>query len=204
MTSRSARIASERPFYELHADTYDALITDPVEPWVDLVDEQLRSAGLSPAAVLDAGCGTGRHAATLIGRGHRVTLLDASEALLRIAGRRCPCSPTLLTDLCAPATNDTFDAVLARGVLNDLLSEQERTDALASFARLTRSGGILALDVREAEVAAACGRELANHRSRDGERLPSAVFDPPQLEGGADPRGGTLRAGLLRWAADGD
>jgi hypothetical protein len=35
-------------------------------------------------------------------------------------------------------------------VLNDLLTDEERTDASRSFARLTRGGGILVLDVREA------------------------------------------------------
>jgi hypothetical protein len=57
----------------------------------------------------------------------------------------------LLTDLCAPVTDDVFDAVIARGVLNDLLTDQERSGALTSFARLTGNGGILVLDVREAE-----------------------------------------------------
>ena len=83
--SPSADPASERPFYDRHADAYDALISDPVEPWVAAVDESLRAAGFSNAQVLDAGCGTGRHAAALIERGHDVTLLDASEALISIA-----------------------------------------------------------------------------------------------------------------------
>lgn len=146
-------MASERPFYDRHADAYDALITDPVEPWVAAVDASLLAAGFSNAKVLDAGCGTGRHAAALLDRGHDVTLLDASAALLRIARRRCPDAPALVTDLCVPALTGPFDAVVARGVLNDLLTDGERADALKAFARLTRAGGVLALDVREATMS---------------------------------------------------
>lgn len=159
MTTYSAAVAAERPFYDLHATAYDALVDDPVEPWVDAVHEALKAAGLGSARVLDAGCGTGRHAAALTERGYEVTLLDASPALLRIATQRCAGAPALLTDLCAPATNETFDGVISRGVLNDLLTDHEREAALSSFARLTRPGGVLVLDVREA---------IASQRRADG------------------------------------
>lgn len=151
--TRSAEVAAERPFYDLHANAYDVLITDPVEPWVVAVDEALQAAGFSSAEVLDAGCGTGRHAAALLKRGHHVTLLDASAALLRIARKRCPNAPALVSDLCAPALAGPFDAVIARGVLNDLLTDRERAEALRAFAGLTRGGGVLALDVREAALS---------------------------------------------------
>ena len=58
VASPSADVAAERPFYDRHADAYDALISDPVEPWVAAVDESLQAAGFSNAKVLDAGCGT--------------------------------------------------------------------------------------------------------------------------------------------------
>jgi SAM-dependent methyltransferase len=153
VASPSADVAGERPFYDRHADAYDALITDSVEPWVTAVDECLQAAGFSNATVLDAGCGTGRHAAALIERGHDVTLLDASAALLAIARKRCPDAPALVTDLCAPAVTGPFDAVVSRGVLNDLLTDQERTEALRVFAELTRAGGVLVLDVRETAMS---------------------------------------------------
>ena len=82
-----------------------------------------------------------------------MTLLDASEALITIARRRCPRALAVVTDLCEPAITGTFAAVVARGVLNDLLTDGERDAALRSFARLTRPGGVLALDVREAAMS---------------------------------------------------
>lgn len=159
VVSPSAGVAAERPFYDRYADAYDALVTDPVEPWVEAVDGALRAAGHDNARVLDAGCGTGRHAAALIERGHEVTLLDASAALLKVARRRCADAPALVSDLCAPALVGPFDAVVARGVLNDLVTDQERADALRAFAGLTRGGGVVVLDVREA---------LASRRRADG------------------------------------
>jgi hypothetical protein len=43
--------------------------------------------------------------------------------------------------------------VIARGVLNDLLTDDERRAALKAFARLTRDGGVLVLDVRETAMS---------------------------------------------------
>ncbi len=167
-------MAAERPFYDGHADAYDALITDPVDPWVTAVDEEFRAAGFRNALVVDAGCGTGRHAAALIERGHQVVLLDASAALLRIARRRCPTAPALVSDLCEPALRGPVDGVIARGVLNDLVTDRERTLALGAVARMTRDGGVLVLDVREATTS----QERANGTWRttdadlpDGSRL---------------------------------
>jgi SAM-dependent methyltransferase len=149
VVSSSARTSSERPFYALHADAYDLLITDPVDPWVDAVHLRLRSAGRSPASVLDAGCGTGRHAAGLIAKGHRVDVVDASEELLALAAERCPSAPTVMADLCEMEMPPVYDAVTCRGVLNDMITDQERLSAVRSLVRGLAPGGLLFLDVRE-------------------------------------------------------
>ena len=150
VTSQSAGTASERPFYDAHAEAYDSFIADPVAPWIDAVEAALTAHGLTGATLLDAGCGTGRHAAAFTDLGHHVTLLDASAKLLAIAARRCPSSPAHHDDVCNPPLTGPFDAVTCRGVLNDLTTDDERDAALRSFARLLRPGGLLALDVREA------------------------------------------------------
>ena len=162
MTSQSARVSSERPFYNLHAGAYDALITDPVEPWVQAVHQHLEGAGLKQASILDAGCGTGRHAQGLIDRGHRVTLLDASEPLLAIAQRRCPGSPAHHADICLPGITGHFDAITCRGVLNDLVEDDERVAALEAFGARCRVDGFLFLDLREARAS----RERADGQAR--------------------------------------
>jgi SAM-dependent methyltransferase len=145
----SAQTSSERPFYALHADAYDLLITDPIDPWVDAVHDRLRSAERSPASILDAGCGTGRHAAALIAKGNRVDLLDASAELLSLAAKRCPSAPTILADLCEMNLPSAYDAVTCRGVLNDMITDRERVSAVRSLVRSLAPGGLLFLDVRE-------------------------------------------------------
>jgi SAM-dependent methyltransferase len=147
--SASARTSCERPFYALHADAYDLLITDPVGPWVDAVHETLAGLALSPASILDAGCGTGRHAAALIARGHRVDLMDASAELLTQAASRCPTATTTLADLCTMRVRPDYDAVTCRGVLNDMTGDEERTSAVRALAGSLVPGGVLFLDVRE-------------------------------------------------------
>lgn len=153
MTSSSAKVSAERPFYSLHADAYDALITDPVEPWVDAIHDRLVRAHRPHASVLDAGCGTGRHAAALIAKGHQVDVADASRELLSQAGERCPAARALLVDLCTMDIPARYDAVTCRGVLNDMITDKERESAVASLVACLRPGGLLFLDVREAEAS---------------------------------------------------
>ncbi|WP_306213867.1 class I SAM-dependent methyltransferase [Actinoplanes sp. RD1] len=148
MTSASARVSNERPFYRRHADAYDELVTDSVESWVAAVHSRV-----SPRArLLDAGCGTGRHAAAFAALGHRVELADASPALLAQAARRCPGARTHLVDLCS-ARLAGFDAVTCRGVLNDMITDAERAAAVGALAAALRPGGALFLDVREEGAA---------------------------------------------------
>lgn len=148
MVSDSAQVSATRPFYAADAEVYDLLVTDPVEPWVEIVDAHV--AGSAPALIHEAGCGTGRHAAALAARGHHVELADASPELLRLAARRCPGSPAHLVDICRLAPDPRFDAVSCRGVLNDLVSDTERQAALLSMAGVLRPGGLPLLDVRDA------------------------------------------------------
>lgn len=149
---RAAEVSQSRPFYTRFADAYDLLVDDPVEPWVEAVIDRA-SAAPSSMALLDAGCGTGRHAAAFAAHGFSVTLVDASPELLALAQRRCPRSRALLVDLCRLAEPLRFDVVACRGVLNDLLTDDERDAALTAMARALRPGGLLFCDVREATAS---------------------------------------------------
>lgn len=139
-----------RPFYSAFADLYDHVVTDPVGPWTEAVEGALASRGVDRGTLVDAGCGTGRHAAAFAALGHRITLLDASAELLAVASARCPEAPAHLDDLRDPRLRGPFDVLTCRGVLNDLLEDDDRDAAVLSSARLLRPGGVLALDVRDA------------------------------------------------------
>ena len=152
-----------RPFYGAHADAYDLLISDPVEPWVDAVHERV-----GRGAILDAGCGTGRHAAALIALGHDVDLADASEELLAQARARCPSSRAYLVDLRSMVLPGRYAAVTCRGVLNDLISDDDREAALRAMAGCLQPGGLLLLDVREARGSRVRADGRPRRRTVDG------------------------------------
>lgn len=149
MMSHSAQVSQSRPFYAQHAQAYDLLVTDPVEPWVEAVHDLLVQAGSPTASVLDADCGTGRHAAALSALGQNVDLADAAGDLLRQAVDRCPAAQAFQVDLCALDVGPVYQAVTCRCVLNDIVDDADRDAVLRSFAASLRPQGLLILDVRE-------------------------------------------------------
>jgi len=167
VSSASARVSRARPFYADYAEAYDLLVTDPVEPWAEAVHDRLLAGGRAPAVVLDAGCGTGRHAAALAAKGHHVDLADASERLLAQAASRNPCAVALHADLCALAVSGRYQAVTCRGVLNDMTTDAERDAALRSLRRALSEGGMLMLDVREPEGSRRRADGVPRHRTAD-------------------------------------
>lgn len=146
-----------RPFYSEFGWAYDLLVDDPVEPWVDAVEQALRARGSAlPARILDAGCGTGRHAAALASRGHEMVLLEPAPALLAQARERVPGAQTLQATLAAaPGIEPPVDAVTSRGVLNDLVDDRDRAAAFVALAGAVRPGGVLVADVRDRDATAA-------------------------------------------------
>lgn len=167
MSSDSASVSRERPFYAKYAEAYDLLVADPVEPWVEAVHECLLASGWPSAVVLDAGCGTGRHAASLAAKGHRVDLADASGQLLAQAVARNPSAPILHGDLCALASSVPYQAVTCRGVLNDMTTDPERDGVLQSFRGVLSDDGMLVLDVREAEASRRRADGVPRRRTAD-------------------------------------
>lgn len=143
-----------RPFYDEYAWAYDLIITQPVAKQCDFIEDALsRRNIISGARILDAGCGVGSHAIELARRGYAVNGVDLSpqfvtEAQRRLGETALPVSFSVgdILDLSAAIP---YDAILCRGVLNDLLDEPNRRGAFLSFARALRSGGVLILDVRE-------------------------------------------------------
>jgi SAM-dependent methyltransferase len=160
-------VSQARPFYADYAEAYDLLVTGPVEPWADAVHDRLLAGGWPSAHVLDAGCGTGRHAAALAAKGHHVDLADASERLLAQAAARNPSALALHADLCALIVSGAYQAVTCRGVLNDMTTDAERDAALSSLRGALSDGGVLMLDVREPEGSRRRADGVPRHRTAD-------------------------------------
>jgi 2-polyprenyl-3-methyl-5-hydroxy-6-metoxy-1,4-benzoquinol methylase len=150
--------ATRRPFYAEYAWAFDLLIDRPVRTECGAVAAWLVERHILPgAALLDAGCGTGRYAQELARRGYVVHGIDASPELIAVATHaagedRASLSFALGDILALPARR--YDAILCRGVLNDLVDEEPRTTVFAAFAQALRPAGVLVLDVREWEASA--------------------------------------------------
>ena len=147
-----------RPFYCEFAWAFDLLIDRPVQKECRTIADWLVERGVVPGAtVLDAGCGTGRYAIELGRRGYLVHGIDMSADLIeeakRSMGAESPQVSFAVGDILKlPASH--YDAILCRGVLNDLINDDARSSAFASFGRALRTGGVLVLDVREWDATA--------------------------------------------------
>ena len=142
-----------RPFYSEYAWAFDLLIDRPVQQECRTIAAWLAERGVGPGAtLLDAGCGTGRYAVELSRLGYVVHGIDKSPELVAEAVR----SADSVASSASFAVKDLldsplvrYDAILCRGVLNDILGESARASVFAMFNRTLRPNGVLVLDVRE-------------------------------------------------------
>ncbi|HEY0375504.1 MAG TPA: class I SAM-dependent methyltransferase [Pyrinomonadaceae bacterium] len=146
---------ASRPFYGEYAWAYDLLAARPVGRMCDGIEALLDARGVHAGArILDAGCGAGHFALELARRGYRLCGLDLSAPMLAEACERVKSAsvalPLVRGDMLAlPFGRQSFDAVLCRGVLNDLLDDASRAQALNALVKVLRPGGALLMDVRE-------------------------------------------------------
>lgn len=92
---------------------------------------------------LDAGCGTGRHAAHLAARGCSVIGVDRSAEMLAVARRKVPGARFEAGDLRdLPVEDDAVDLAVVSLALSHL---QDPTPALSELARVLRPGGHLVI-----------------------------------------------------------
>jgi ubiquinone/menaquinone biosynthesis C-methylase UbiE len=104
--------------------------TPVVQAWIDLVP---------PGVALDAACGTGRHAAHLASRGHRVIAVDRTAAMLEKARGRVPEADVRQGDLAAlPLEDESVDLAVCALALTHV-SPLDRP--IRELARVLRPGG---------------------------------------------------------------
>jgi SAM-dependent methyltransferase len=145
---------TSRPIYGRYAWAYDHIIERPLPRQCTFVTDLLiQRRVVSGARILDAGCGTGRYSLELARRGYVVTGLDASPQMIEEAQRRAGRTSLPVSfavgDILALPVGPSYDGILCRGVLNDLLEDHDRQEVFFSFARVLRPAGVLILDVRE-------------------------------------------------------
>jgi SAM-dependent methyltransferase len=123
-----------------------------------------------PSRIADIGAGTGRDAAWLAGKGHRVVAVEPVDEF-RQAGRALHKSTGIawlndrLPDLCGLRTRkECFDCTILSAVWQHLDNEQ-RSAALRSLAALTAPGGTVIMSLRHG--AGASSRRVHEARPQD-------------------------------------
>jgi glycine/sarcosine N-methyltransferase len=148
---------SRRALYHRFAWAYELIIPHPAGPTVDAVAGLFFEHGLRPRAhIVDAGSGAGTYAAGLASHGFVVTAVERSPELVAQARSTTADVSAQLQFICTDFTHGwrpttPADAVLCRGVLNDVIADAEREAAFEAFASWLRAGGLLLLDVRDRE-----------------------------------------------------
>jgi len=142
--------AAPRDGYAAWAPSYD----EPGNPIVALEGRAVRSMlDDAPAGrALDAACGTGRHAAELARRGHRVDGFDLTPEMLAIARTSVPQGRFAEGDLLAiPFADGSFDLVVCGLALAHVARLRE---AIGELGRVLAPGGRAILSVLHPLLAA--------------------------------------------------
>lgn len=122
--------------------------------------------GLPVGRALDVACGTGRHTAHLGARGHRVTAVDSSPAMLARARSKADAS-YLVADLAhLPFGDSSFDAVVCALAL---AHERDLRPPIRELARVARPGAGIIVSVPHPFVTGILGWR-AHFTRADGSR----------------------------------
>jgi len=136
--SEQAAQFAER-YRELNEDAYNSCFAYSRKRLTDLLDSNLPAQG-DGLRVLDVGCGTGHHMASIRERGFEVAGIDGSEEMLNQARANNPDSDIRQADVEAlPFPDSSFDLIVCVEVIRYLPSSAQ---CIREMARVLRPGGI--------------------------------------------------------------
>jgi len=117
-------------FFDGFAPNYDdQVFTKNTEEEIEFLIEELSL--LQGASILDIGCGTGRHSLGLVLKGYRVTGIDISQSMLKIAEEKMLSMGVSVDFICCDAkdyiSDNLFDAAicLCEGAICLISSEDD-------------------------------------------------------------------------------
>ncbi len=145
-----------------YLDVYDAYLAERTPVEVDQLETLLR---LKPrSAVLDLGCGQGRHVIELARRGYRVTGLDLSPYLLSVARERATAAGVnaewVEADMRQPPQDRAYDLVLSLFTSFGYFDDDSDNDAvLRAAAETLAPGGRMLLEILNGDRAVKQFRE---------------------------------------------
>jgi SAM-dependent methyltransferase/quercetin dioxygenase-like cupin family protein len=168
------------PVYgERSAAYYDAFYGDkPYAAECDFLEAAFaRFADRAPRAVLDIGCGTGGHLVPLAQRGYRMTGVDASRAMVRLAQEKAARADVVAEVRCGRIRDlqlpRLFDAAISMfGVIGYETDDRQLGDTFRAVRSCLRDGALFVFDYRN---GIPCITHFAPHRvldiERDGTRI---------------------------------
>ncbi len=149
------------PLYDAFSADYDRFVDWPARLAYELpfIEAQLAAAGAR--RVLDAACGTGRHALALAARGYEVVGADVSVGMIARAEANASSGQVArfvvagFGELAARAGRG-YDALLCLGnSLPHALTDEALDETLADFAAALRPGGLLLIQNRNFDAVMA-------------------------------------------------
>ncbi|MBU0984711.1 MAG: methyltransferase domain-containing protein [candidate division Zixibacteria bacterium] len=173
--------AGWKNFFDRHAPKYmENVFTKNTLPEVEFLLEELSLP--SGSAILDVGCGTGRHSVELAKRGYQMTGVDLSTGMLEQARRAAEAAGVELELIECDATRMTlgrsFDAVicLCEGSFGLIGLEEDPVEhdlaILRSIHNALKPGGKLIMNALNG---------LAKVRQYNKEDIAAGTFDPLTL-----------------------
>lgn len=164
--------------YTLWAPRYDTMSNAVIDAEAPLVDELV---GPLPVGVaLDAACGTGRHAASLVERGWKAIGVDTTPAMLDVARTKVPSATFYEGRLEALPLEDAFvDLVVCALALTHV---DDLGPVFAEFARVLRPGGqVITTDIHPFLTETGLMAGFPADDPEPGRAVPSSLHFVPNL-----------------------
>ena len=144
----------ERPLYSRLARYYDILFPRFSEDRCNFVEQMFQMyLPDSERVILDVGCGTGSYTVAFAHRGYFAVGVDLSPDMIAVARDKAAAERAeaefVVGDLRSVSFPFEFDCLFCRGVMNDMVTEEEVRSLLSSAAKLLRPGGLLITDARD-------------------------------------------------------
>ena len=133
--------------FEELADFYDLIYKDKnYNAEVDFI-ESLFENMQGYRKILEIGCGTGNYTKILLNRGYEITGIDLSEAMLKVAKKKCNCR-LINGDVRNFSINEKFDVCIAMfAVLGYVIENEDIVHVLKNVRNHLRENGLLIFDV---------------------------------------------------------
>lgn len=138
--------------YKGFAKLYDEFMDDiPYDEWSEYILCVLRSSGISDGHILELGCGTGLISMRLAKGGYKVTGIDISNEMVKIAGKKkIPDFKADVWDMRVPyPCDDGFDAVVSLcDSMNYLVEDYDLQMTFGAVADELKPGGLFVFDMK--------------------------------------------------------